>query len=145
VLLVFGTPSILILLSQCQNHLASAFWLIVHKLPATPILYITCTCLNRLKWTPLFGLLISSEIFRQLSLSLCRSKLYPVRYQMEKMNQTWEKMKIMAGIDVEEDEEAAAEEESFMDEFNRQCTLSTKQRFYGFAICFVAGLTCTLL
>ncbi|KAI3913575.1 hypothetical protein MKW92_045522 [Papaver armeniacum] len=64
---------------------------------------------------------------------------------MEKMNQTWEKMKIMAGIDVEEDEEAAAEEESFMDEFNRQCTLSTKQRFYGFAICFVAGLTCTLL
>ncbi|KAI3978709.1 hypothetical protein MKX01_015884 [Papaver californicum] len=64
---------------------------------------------------------------------------------MEKMNRTWEKMKIMAGIDVEEDEEAAAEEESFTEDFNRQCTLSTKQRFYGFAICFAAGLTCTLL
>ncbi|OVA15462.1 Vesicle transport protein [Macleaya cordata] len=65
---------------------------------------------------------------------------------MDKMNQTWERMKIMVGFEGDE-EEAAAEEESlsFMDDFNRQCTLSTKQRFYGFATCFAAGLACTLL
>ncbi|XP_004292416.1 PREDICTED: uncharacterized protein LOC101299449 [Fragaria vesca subsp. vesca] len=33
---------------------------------------------------------------------------------------------------------------SLIDGFNRNCTLSTKQRFYGFAICLAAGLTCTL-
>ncbi|RZC49067.1 hypothetical protein C5167_017492 [Papaver somniferum] len=62
---------------------------------------------------------------------------------MEKMNQTWEKMKIMAGIDVEEDEEAAAEEESFMDEFNRQCTLSTKQSMLVFFHPIKFGITFT--
>ncbi|KAL5539191.1 hypothetical protein UlMin_044348 [Ulmus minor] len=46
-----------------------------------------------------------------------------------------------------EDEAASAMEDntSFMDDFNRNCTLSTKQRFYGFAICLAAGITCTLL
>ncbi|KAF6143914.1 hypothetical protein GIB67_001708 [Kingdonia uniflora] len=87
---------------------------------------------------------------------------------MEKMNQALEKVKMFVGMEVdEEDEELAtiSEESSFlfMDDFNRQCTLSTKQdcriplklekdpvtvpskRLYGFAICFVAGLACTLL
>ncbi|KAG2668562.1 hypothetical protein I3843_15G160800 [Carya illinoinensis] len=68
---------------------------------------------------------------------------------MDKMNQAFEKMKMLVGMEVEDEHEAAALEEnsslSFMDDFNRNCTLSTKQRFNGFAICFVAGLTCTLL
>lgn len=67
------------------------------------------------------------------------------------MNQALEKMKMLVGMEVEEEEErrAASLEESgsfaFMDDFNRNCTLSTKQRFNGFVICFVAGLTCTFL
>ncbi|KAI4347430.1 hypothetical protein L6164_008244 [Bauhinia variegata] len=69
---------------------------------------------------------------------------------MEKMNQAFEKVKILVGMEVDEEEQrAAASEDSnsfaFMDEFNHNCTLSTTQRLYGFAICFVAGLTCTLL
>uniref|UniRef100_A0A2P2JUR6 Vesicle transport protein n=1 Tax=Rhizophora mucronata TaxID=61149 RepID=A0A2P2JUR6_RHIMU len=69
---------------------------------------------------------------------------------MEKMNQALEKMKMLVGIEIEDEEEdehstAAANNSSFMDDFNRNCTLSTKQRFYGFAICFAAGLACTLL
>lgn len=42
------------------------------------------------------------------------------------MNQALEKMKMLVGMDVE-DEEAAPQQESFMDDFNRNCTLSTKQ------------------
>jgi len=71
---------------------------------------------------------------------------------MDKMNLALEKMKMLVGMEVEEEEEerqAASLEAngsfSFMDDFNRSCTLSTKQRFNGFVICFVAGLTCTLL
>ncbi|KAI4351922.1 hypothetical protein L6164_006221 [Bauhinia variegata] len=68
---------------------------------------------------------------------------------MEKMNKASEKVKILVGMEADEEEQAAALGDSnsfaFMDEFNRNCTLSTTQRFYGFAICFVAGLTCTLL
>ncbi|KAG4941835.1 hypothetical protein JHK87_045706 [Glycine soja] len=69
---------------------------------------------------------------------------------MEKMNKAFEKVKIMVGMDAEdEDQQAAALNSSnsfaFMDDFNRNCTLSTTQRLYGFAICFAAGLTCTLL
>lgn len=66
---------------------------------------------------------------------------------MEKMNQALEKMKMLVGMDVE-DEEAAPEQESsfsFMDDLNRNCTLSTKQRFQGFAICLTSGIACTLL
>ncbi|XP_075098228.1 retrovirus-related Pol polyprotein from transposon TNT 1-94 isoform X1 [Nicotiana tabacum] len=63
---------------------------------------------------------------------------------MEKMNQALEKMKMLVGMDVE-DEEAAPQQESFMDDFNRNCTLSTKQRLYGFAICLSTGIACTLL
>ncbi|CAN4114222.1 unnamed protein product [Withania somnifera] len=47
---------------------------------------------------------------------------------MEKMNQALEKMKMLVGMDVE-DEEAAPQQESsfaFVDDLNRNCTLSTK-------------------
>lgn len=44
---------------------------------------------------------------------------------MEKMNQAYEKMKMLVGMDAEDEESAPAE--SFMDDFNRQCTLTTKQ------------------
>ncbi|MED6148911.1 hypothetical protein PIB30_057529 [Stylosanthes scabra] len=69
---------------------------------------------------------------------------------MEKMKGAFEKVKIMVGMEVEDEEQGAAALEdsssyAFMDEFNRNCTLSTKQRLYGFAICFSAGLTFTLL
>ncbi|XP_055815120.1 uncharacterized protein LOC129884034 isoform X2 [Solanum dulcamara] len=60
---------------------------------------------------------------------------------MEKMNQTLEKMKMLVGMDVE-DEAAAPQQESsfaFMDDLNRNCTLSTKQRLYGFAICLTTA------
>lgn len=63
---------------------------------------------------------------------------------MEKMNQAFEKMKMLVGMDVE-DEEQLQQESSFFDDFNRNCTLSTKQRLYGFAICLAAGITCTIL
>lgn len=52
---------------------------------------------------------------------------------MEKMNHAFEKVKMLVGMDVEDEEsEAAATAENnssfaFMDDFNRQCTLSTKQ------------------
>ncbi|KAK4567273.1 hypothetical protein RGQ29_003187 [Quercus rubra] len=66
---------------------------------------------------------------------------------MERMNQALEKMKMIVGMEVDEEqqEEESSSSFAFMDDFNRNCTLSTKQRLYGFAICFVAGLTCTLL
>ncbi|GMY12762.1 vesicle transport protein SFT2B isoform X1 [Fagus crenata] len=70
---------------------------------------------------------------------------------MDKMNQALEKMKMLVGMEVDDEHQASALEEensssfAFMDDFNRNCTLSTKQRLYGFAICFVSGLTCTLL
>ncbi|XP_058180729.1 uncharacterized protein LOC131299152 isoform X1 [Rhododendron vialii] len=65
---------------------------------------------------------------------------------MDKMNQAFEKVKILVGMEVED--ELPAEDETsfaFLDDFNRNCTLSTKQRLHGFVICLVAGLTCTLL
>ncbi|XP_020223017.1 vesicle transport protein SFT2B [Cajanus cajan] len=69
---------------------------------------------------------------------------------MEKMSRAFDKVKMMVGMEVEDEEQRTAalgESNSFalMDEFNRNCTLSTTQRLYGFAICFAAGLTCTLL
>ncbi|KAJ8563146.1 hypothetical protein K7X08_031598 [Anisodus acutangulus] len=57
------------------------------------------------------------------------------------MNQALEKMKMLVGMD----EEAVPQQESFMDDLNRNCTLSTKQRLYGFAICLTTGIACTLL
>ncbi|TXG60202.1 hypothetical protein EZV62_014775 [Acer yangbiense] len=130
---------------------------------------------------------------------------------MEKMNHAFEKMKMLVGMEAEDEESAAVAESnnslSFMDDFNRQCALTTKQvlflvinadpssrasvgnyklmpgsgsrplrnefilcqadeeasreristvltytqrrlvllRFYGFVICLVSGLACTLL
>lgn len=46
------------------------------------------------------------------------------------MNHAFEKMKMLVGMDVD-DEESAVENDSssfaFIDDFNRQCTLTTKQ------------------
>jgi len=54
---------------------------------------------------------------------------------MEKMNRAFEKVKTMVGMDVEDEEQQAAALENsnsfaFMDDFNRNCTLSTTQVFY---------------
>ncbi|KAF5745069.1 hypothetical protein HS088_TW07G00650 [Tripterygium wilfordii] len=48
---------------------------------------------------------------------------------MDRMNQAFEKVKMLVGMEVEDDEEqeAADNNSSFMDEFNRECTLTTKQ------------------
>lgn len=51
---------------------------------------------------------------------------------MEKMNRAFEKVKIMVGMDVEDEEQQAAALENsnsfaFVDDFNRNCTLSTTQ------------------
>lgn len=46
------------------------------------------------------------------------------------MNNAFEKMKMLVGMEVEDEEQIAAQESSsfsFMDDFNRNCTLSTKQ------------------
>ncbi|CAN1787585.1 Vesicle transport protein SFT2B [Linum perenne] len=69
---------------------------------------------------------------------------------MDKMNQALEKMKMLVGMEVDEDDEERPSEPSpdsfsFVDDFNRNCTLSSQQRLYGFAICFVSGIACTLL
>ncbi|XP_010252318.1 PREDICTED: vesicle transport protein SFT2B [Nelumbo nucifera] len=63
---------------------------------------------------------------------------------MEKMNQALEKVKILVGMEVDE-EEVAQTNSSLLDDFNRECTLSTKQRLYGFVTCLVAGIVCTFL
>ncbi|KAL6518438.1 hypothetical protein OROGR_018940 [Orobanche gracilis] len=62
---------------------------------------------------------------------------------MDKMNQAFEKMKMLVGMEVDDEEQQ--QESSFIDDFNRNCTLSTKQRLYGFAVCLAVGITCTLL
>ncbi|XP_027077267.1 uncharacterized protein [Coffea arabica] len=64
---------------------------------------------------------------------------------MEKMNVAFEKMKILVGMEVDEESSPDAEDSSFLEDFNRNCTLSTKQRLYGFVICLAVGITCTLL
>lgn len=45
---------------------------------------------------------------------------------MEKMNNALERMKMLVGMEVEEEETTTASD-SFIDDFNRNCTLSTKQ------------------
>ncbi|KAL9262845.1 Vesicle transport protein SFT2B-like protein [Drosera capensis] len=66
-------------------------------------------------------------------------------FEKVKKHQAVEKMKMLVGFEVEDEESVAAEESGLMDELNRNCTLSTKQRIHGFAICFAAGLACTFL
>lgn len=46
---------------------------------------------------------------------------------MDKMTQAFEKMKMLVGLEVEDEEEQ--QEPSLIDDFNRNCTLSTKQVF----------------
>lgn len=48
---------------------------------------------------------------------------------MDKMNQAFEKMKMLVGMEVEDEQRAAEEESSlsFMEDLNRNCALSTKQ------------------
>lgn len=50
---------------------------------------------------------------------------------MEKMNHAFERVKILVGMEVDDDQNVAAPPDdgpfSFMDDFNRDCTLSTKQ------------------
>ncbi|ESW24450.1 hypothetical protein PHAVU_004G132100 [Phaseolus vulgaris] len=69
---------------------------------------------------------------------------------MEKMNRAFEKVKTMVGMDVEDEEQQAAALENsnsfaFMDDFNRNCTLSTTQSMLvffkpiKFAIAFTLG------
>lgn len=45
------------------------------------------------------------------------------------MNQAYEKVKMMVGMEVDEEAAPSADDaaSSFMDDFNRQCTLTTKQ------------------
>ncbi|XP_059454849.1 uncharacterized protein LOC132185047 isoform X2 [Corylus avellana] len=68
---------------------------------------------------------------------------------MDKMNQALEKMKMLVGMEVEEEEErqAASLEAngsfSFMDDFNRSCTLSTKQSMLVFFNPVKFGITFT--
>uniref|UniRef100_A0A1D1Z3W7 Vesicle transport protein n=1 Tax=Anthurium amnicola TaxID=1678845 RepID=A0A1D1Z3W7_9ARAE len=66
---------------------------------------------------------------------------------MEKMSKALEKAKMLVGMEVDEEalDDGDGVGSSFFDDFNRQCTLSTKQRLYGFATCLAAGLACTLL
>ncbi|KAL3524762.1 hypothetical protein ACH5RR_013134, partial [Cinchona calisaya] len=64
---------------------------------------------------------------------------------MEKMNAAFEKMKMLVGMEIDEESTEGAVDSSFLDDFNHNCTLSTKQRLYGFAVCLAAGITCTLL
>ncbi|KAF3788028.1 Vesicle transport protein [Nymphaea thermarum] len=63
---------------------------------------------------------------------------------MERVNEAMSRVKTLIGMEVE-DPEAQEANASLIEDFNRNCTLSTKQRIYGFAVCFVAGVTCTLL
>lgn len=47
---------------------------------------------------------------------------------MEKMSQAMEKVRMLVGIEVEDNQQADEESSfAFMDDFNRNCTLSTKQ------------------
>lgn len=46
---------------------------------------------------------------------------------MEKVNHAFEKVKMLVGMEADEEEATASADSSFMDDFNRDCTLSTKQ------------------
>ncbi|KAF3562658.1 hypothetical protein DY000_02011410 [Brassica cretica] len=69
-----------------------------------------------------------------------------VRLIMDKMNHAFEKMKMMVGMEVEEEQRAAEEESSlsFMDDLNRDCALTTKQSMLVFFNPVKFGITFTL-
>ncbi|CAA7396566.1 unnamed protein product [Spirodela intermedia] len=64
---------------------------------------------------------------------------------MDKMSRVLERAKMVVGMEVDEEGADDGADSSFLDDFNRQCTLSTKQRLYGFATCLFVGLACTFL
>ncbi|KAG2659175.1 vesicle transport protein SFT2B-like isoform X1 [Panicum virgatum] len=65
---------------------------------------------------------------------------------MDTMRGALERAKMLVGMEVDEESGLPSpEEQSFFDDINRNCTLNTTQRLYGFAICLAAGLTCTFL
>ena len=66
---------------------------------------------------------------------------------MEKMNHAFEKMKMLVGMDVEDEHQQPAIEDgnsfSFMDDFTRECSLTTKQVSYFLLLFFLLlSLTC---
>ncbi|XP_051148289.1 uncharacterized protein LOC127263349 isoform X2 [Andrographis paniculata] len=58
---------------------------------------------------------------------------------MDRMNQAFEKMKMLVGMEVGDEEEQP--EPSFLDDFNRNCTLSTKQSMLVFFHPIKFGIT----
>ncbi|KAJ4756532.1 Vesicle transport protein [Rhynchospora pubera] len=64
---------------------------------------------------------------------------------MDTMSRALERAKMLVGMEVDEEAAVPQESSSFIDDFNRHCTLTTTQRLYGFAICFVSGIACVLL
>jgi len=53
--------------------------------------------------------------------------------------------KVFVGIAEDDEEAVLPPEPSFMDELNQSCSLTYKQRLYGFASCLGLGLFCSLL
>ena len=53
------------------------------------------------------------------------------------MNVAFEKMKILVGMKVDEESSPDAEDSSFLEGFNRNCTLSTKQVLFCYFIFFL--------
>lgn len=65
---------------------------------------------------------------------------------MDRINGAFGQFRSLVGMDA--DDELGLEQDqdlSFMDEFNRSCTLSRKQRLYGFAACLLLGFFCSVL
>ncbi|CAI0405275.1 unnamed protein product [Linum tenue] len=67
---------------------------------------------------------------------------------MEKMNQALEKMKMLVGMEVEEEDEEqtsgpSRDSSSFIDDFNRNCALSSKQSMLVFFHPIKFGVTFT--
>ncbi|KAG7011099.1 hypothetical protein SDJN02_27897, partial [Cucurbita argyrosperma subsp. argyrosperma] len=67
---------------------------------------------------------------------------------MEKMNQAFEKMKMLVGVEVDDEASTATINDDnsswFMDDFNRNCTLSTKQSMLVFFNPIKFGIAFTL-
>ncbi|KAH7301332.1 hypothetical protein KP509_23G020800 [Ceratopteris richardii] len=66
---------------------------------------------------------------------------------MDRINGAIGQFRQLVGVDSGDDFglEEQDQDLSFMDEFNQSCTLSRKQRLYGFAACLLLGLFFSLL
>eukprot|EP00250_Pteridium_aquilinum_P001548 c11744_g1_i2 orf=325-849(-) len=65
---------------------------------------------------------------------------------MDRINGAIGQFRVLVGM--EADDELGLEQDqdlSFMDEFNRSCTLSRTQRLYGFGSCLLVGFFCSIL